>query len=127
MDQYLTNQGKKKSNIMTTVIAYAIVIAIVGGIVFLVGRKMGFFGGNKLRGTYREEYGTGSVTFIDDERMTLNTLGIINMNGTYELNDAGDKMTFHYTIPLIGRNDVTYDFKRDGDTIYLGKTAYYKE
>jgi hypothetical protein len=114
---------KLDQNIVYGILAIVLAGIVLGGMWLF---KLGPFG-QKLSGTYYEVNGTGSVTFVDDKNMELNTLGIINMKGTYDLSSDEKKLTFHYSIPLLGTQDVSYDFSKDGDSIFIGKTEYKKK
>ncbi len=113
-------QQKPKSDIGTTIIAWVIVLALVGGIMFFVVRYINKEQ-NKLTGTYYDTYGVGSVTFVDDKNITMNTLGL-NVSGTYQIN--GSSLAVTYNIPLLGAQTINYSFSHDGDIIYLNNTQY---
>ena len=78
-----------------------------------------------LKGTYETSDGLSSVTFGDDKSITLNALGLVDVEGTYEIEDGN--ITVDYVLPVIGtKTQWVKTFEKDGKTIIIDGKEFTK-
>ena len=78
-----------------------------------------------LKGTYKTDDGLSSVTFGDDKAITINALGLVDVEGTYEIKDGN--ITITYILPVLGtETNWVKTFEKDGKTITIGGTQFTK-
>lgn len=79
--------------------------------------------GNKLSGTYAST-GVISQTFsFNGDSVTMSAFGI-DTSGTYKID--GDTIIITYNL-FGSEQSMTQSFKKDGNTIYIGGTAFNKQ
>lgn len=78
------------------------------------------------KGTYASSDGISTITFGDDDAITLNALGLIDIDGTYVIEDG--QITVTYILPLLGtKTEWVKSYAKDGDTITIDGTDFIKQ
>lgn len=101
----------------------------------LVCTSLAACGEKKLSGTYKAlTAGTGAAYTFDGDKATVDimVLGAVvtSFTGTYELNDARNKITFYFgdTTSDDAKNySGTFDFSEGENTLTIGMLTYTKE
>lgn len=78
-------------------------------------------GPDQIAGIWKDSYGLTEYRFNQDGTMKIEALNFGSFKGTYSI--QGSQITIQYKIVVKDVKD-TYDFRIDGDTLYLGDEEF---